>query len=189
MCISQDLSEATQWALDSLEPIVSAADENWSSPQTLFQCSSLLFLMAKPVALSIGCCTELRATSFYSCSFLMHVVQIAKQQYHLLMSLKFFGWYKLSDTITKTWSGGLSLVFVVFSLPAFFLDSSKSFSFPSCSLIQIVPSTTPGSVSLVHGFTHDKSVPLLVFDTSNKISTANWNFCPLVEETRPRKWN
>ena len=136
MCISQHLSEATQWALDSLEPIVSAADENWSSPQTLFLCFSLLFLMAKPVALSIGCCTELRAKSFYSCSFLMHVVQIAKQQYHLL-SLKFFGWYKLSDTFTKTWSGGLSFVFVVFSQPAFVLDSSKSFSFPSCSLIQI----------------------------------------------------
>ena len=28
-----------------------------------------------------------------------------------------------------------------------------------CSLIRIVSSTTPGSVSLVHGFTHDKSVP------------------------------
>ena len=48
-------SEATQWSLDFLEPVVSAADENWSSPQTLFQCSSLLLLMAKPVALSIGC--------------------------------------------------------------------------------------------------------------------------------------
>ena len=30
-----------------------------------------------------------------------------------------------------------------------------------CSLIRIVSSTTPGSVSLVHGFTHDKSVPCL----------------------------
>ena len=29
--------------------------------------------------------------------------------------------------------------------------------------------STPGSVSLVHGFTHDKSVPFLVFDTSSKI--------------------
>ena len=57
------------------EPVVSAADENWSSPQTLFQCSSLL-LMAKPVALSIGCWTGLRAKSFFSCAFLMHVVQI-----------------------------------------------------------------------------------------------------------------
>ena len=35
----------------------------------------------------------------------------------------------------------------------------RSFSFPGCSLIWIVSSTTPGSVSLVHGFTHDKSVP------------------------------
>ena len=29
------------------------------TPQTLFQCSSLLLLMAKPVALSIGCWTGL----------------------------------------------------------------------------------------------------------------------------------
>ena len=41
------------------------------------------------------------------------------------------------------------------------MDSSKSFSFPGCSLIRIVSSTTPGSVSLVHRFTHDKSVPFL----------------------------
>ena len=74
-------------------------------------------------------------------------------------SLKFFGWYKLSYTFTKTWSGGLRCVFVVYSLPAIVVDGSKSFSFPGCSLIWIVSSTTPGSVSLVHGFTHDKSVP------------------------------
>ena len=30
-----------------------------------------------------------------------------------------------------------------------------------CSLIRIVSSSTPGSGSLVHGFTHDKSVPCL----------------------------
>ena len=75
--------------------------------------------------------------------------------------LKFFGWYGLSDTFTKTWSGRLSCVFVVSSLPAIVVDGSKSFSFPGCSLIRIVSSTTPGSVSLVHGFTHDKSVPYL----------------------------
>ena len=50
---------------------------------------------------------------------------------------------------------------VVSSLPAIVVDDSKSFSFPGCSLIRIVSSTTPGSVSLVHGFTHDKSVPYL----------------------------
>ena len=77
----------------------------------------------------------LRAKSFYSCSFLMHVVQIANPQYHLLPSLKFFGWYGLSDTYTKTWSGGLICVFVVSSLPAIVVDS---FSFPSCSLIRIL---------------------------------------------------
>ena len=140
--------------------------------------------MAKPVALSIGCCTELRATSFYSCSFLMHVVQIAKQQYHLL-SLKFFGWYKLSDTFTKTWSGGLSFVFVVFSQPAFVLDSSKSFSFPSCSLIQIVSSTTPGSVSLVHGFTHDKSVPYLFSTPQTRSQQQTEIFVHLLKKLAP----
>ena len=31
----------------------------------------------------------------------------------------------------------------------------------SYSLIRIVSSTTPGAVSLEHGFTHDKSVPCL----------------------------
>ena len=46
-------------------------------------------------------------------------------------------------------------------LPAILVDGSKSFSFRGCSLIRIVSSTTPGSVSLVHGFTHDKSVPRL----------------------------
>ena len=89
----------------------------------------------------------------------MHVVQIANHQYHLLLSLKFFGWYGLSDTFTKTWSGWLSCVFVVSSLPAFFVDGSKSFSFSGCSLNRIVSSTTPGSVSLVHGFTSSKVIP------------------------------
>ena len=36
-----------------------------------------------------------------------------------------------------------------------------SMTFPGCSLIRIGSSTTPGSVSLVHGFTHDKRVPCL----------------------------
>ena len=84
MCISHLFSEATQWSLDFLEPVDSAADENWRSSQTLFQCSSLV-LMAKPVALSMGCWTGLRAKSFSSCSFLMHLVQIANHQYHLLL--------------------------------------------------------------------------------------------------------
>ena len=74
-------------------------------------------------------------------------------------SLKIFGWYGLSDTFTKTWSGGLSCVFVVSSLPAIVVDGSKSFSFPGCSLVRILSSTTPGL--LVHGFTPDKSIPYL----------------------------
>ena len=47
------------------------------------------------------------------------------------------------------------------SFPAIVVDGSKSFSFPGCSLIRIVSSTTPGYVSLVHGFTHNKRVPCL----------------------------
>ena len=52
-------------------------------------------------------------------------------------------------------------MFVVSSLPAIVVDGSKSFSFPGCSLIRIVSSTTPGSVSPVQGLTHDKRVPYL----------------------------
>ena len=76
-------------------------------------------------------------------------------------SFTFFGWYGLSDTFTMTWSVGLSCVFVVSSLPVTVVEGSKSFSFPGCYLVRIVSSTTPGSVSLVHGFTHNKSVPYL----------------------------
>ena len=76
-------------------------------------------------------------------------------------SLKFVCWYGLSDTFTKTWSGGLSSVFIVSSLPAIVVDGSKSLSFPDRSLVRIVSSTTPDSASLVHGSTHDKSVPYL----------------------------
>ena len=59
---------------------------------------------------------------------------------------------------------GISCVFLVSSLSAIVVDGSESFSFPGCSLVRIVSSTTPGSMSLVHGFTHDKSVPY-VFST------------------------
>ena len=78
------------------------------------------------------------------------------------MSLPFYGWYGLFNTFTKTASGGLSCVFVVFSFPAIVVDGFKSYSFPGFSLIRIVSSTTPASVLLVHGFTHDKSVPYLL---------------------------
>ena len=76
-------------------------------------------------------------------------------------SLKIFGCNGLSDTFTKTSSGGLSCVLVVSIFPAIVVDGSKSFSFLGCSFVRIVSSTTPGSVSLVHGFTHDKSVRYL----------------------------
>ena len=48
-----------------------------------------------------------------------------------------------------------------FFLPAIVVDGRKSFSFPGCSLVRIVPSTAPGSASLLHDFTFDKSVPYL----------------------------
>ena len=54
-----------------------------------------------------------------------------------------------------------SLSCAVFSLPAIVVNDSKSLYFASCSLIRIASSTIPGSVSLVYGFTHDKSVPYL----------------------------
>ena len=41
--------------------------------------------MAKPVARNTGCWTGLRGKSFYSCSFLMHFVQIANHEYHPLL--------------------------------------------------------------------------------------------------------
>ena len=89
-------------------------------------------------------------------------LKIANHQYHLLLSLPFYGWYGLFNTFTKTASGGLSCVFVVFSFPAIVVDGFKSYSFPGFSLIRIISSTTPASVLLVHGFTHDKSVPYLL---------------------------
>ena len=71
------------------------------------------------------------------------------------------GCFGRSDTLTKTQSVGLSCVFAVSSLPAIVVDGSTSFSFPGYSLIRIVSSTTQGSVSQVHDFTYDKSVPYL----------------------------
>ena len=50
---------------------------------------------------------------------------------------------------------------VAYSMPAIGVDGSKFFSFLGCSLIRIVSSTTPDSATLLHGFTHDKSVPFL----------------------------
>ena len=47
----------------------------------------------------------------------------------------------------------------VVCLPAIVVYGSNSISFSGCSLIRIICSTTSGSVSLVHGFTYDKSVP------------------------------
>ena len=69
----------------------------------------------------------------------------------------------------QTWSGGLSCVLSFPVLPAIVVDRSKTFSFPGCSLVRIASSTTLDSLSLVHGFTHDKSAPYL-FSTPQKRS-------------------
>ena len=57
-------------------------------------------------------------------------------------------------------------------------------SFPGCSLVWNVSSTTPGSLTLAHGFTHDKSAP---YWFSTPQATTNWNSYPLVEKTRSCK--
>ena len=98
-------------------------------------------------------------------------------------SFKFFGWYGLSDTFKKT--GGLSCVLVVSSLPAIVVDGSKSFSFPSCSLIRTVFSTTPGSVSQVLGFTHDKSFPYLFSTPQSRSQRKTENFIHLLKKLTP----
>ena len=102
-------------------------------------------------------------------------------------SLKFFGWYGLSHTFTKTWSGGLSCVFVISILPAIVVDGSKSFSFPGCSLICIVSSTTPCSLSLVHGFTHDKRVPYLFSSPQARSQQQTEILIHLLKELTPEK--
>ena len=71
---------------------------------------------------------------------------------------------------------------VVSSLPVTVVDDSKSFSFPGCSLI--VSSTTPGSVLVVHGFTHDKSILYLFSTRQARSQQLSEIFYPLVEETR-----
>ena len=44
-------------------------------------------------------------------------------------SLKLFSWFGLSDTFTRTWSAGLSCVFVVSSLPAMAVVAPNHFDF------------------------------------------------------------
>ena len=87
-------------------------------------------------------------------------------------SLKFSGWYGLSDTFKNAWSRGLSC-------------GSKSFSFPGCSLIRFASSTTPGSVSLVHGFTHDKSVPYLFSTPQARSQRQNRIFIHFLKKLDP----
>ena len=99
-------------------------------------------------------------------------------------SFKFFGWYGLSDTFTKT-SGGLSCVLVVSSLPAIVVNGSESFSFPSCSLTRTVFSTTPGSVSQVLGFTHDKSFPYLFSTPQSRSQRKTEIFIHLLKKLTP----
>ena len=207
--------------------------------------------MAKPVVRNTGCWTVLRVKSFYSCSFLMHFVQIANHEYHPLLlrvpwhisrvphwTIRAFEILSLVHCIfpvrksvfrrrwvcirwSKHWTlkcfqssmetSRISSLVMTQSLKSFKLCSLKwsfswiltstpddlwkfsagmdslirlqrldlegwvvSLSFRICPLLLwMAPnffisglffgsdcfSTTPDSVSLVHGFTHDKSVP------------------------------
>ena len=76
-------------------------------------------------------------------------------------SLKNFGWYGLSDTFTKTWSGGLSWVFVVSSLPTIVVDGSKFFSFPSSSLVLFSHTFLTRFLTCLKGFKHQLSLHLI----------------------------
>ena len=53
--------------------------------------------------------------------------------------------------------------------------------------IQVVFSITPGSVSLVHGVAHDKSVAYLFSTPQSRSQKQTEILYSLVEETRPRK--
>ena len=77
----------------------------------------------------------------------------------------------------------MTCVFVVSSLPAIFMDGSKSFA--GCSLVRIVSSTTPGSVSLVHGFTHDKSIPYLFLTPQARSQKHTENLIHLLKKLAP----
>ena len=61
----------------------------------------------------------------------------------------------------------------------------KSFSFPDCSLIWIVSSTTPASVSLVLGFTHDKSIPYLFSTPQTRSQQQTEIFVHLLRKLAP----
>ena len=78
----------------------------------------------------------------------------------------------------------MSLSFPV-SFPAIVVDGSKSFLFPGCSFVRIVSSTTPGSVSLVHGFTHDKSVPYLFSAPRERSQQQSELFIHLLKKLAP----
>ena len=77
------------------------------------------------------------------------------------------------------------VVSFVSSLPAIVANGSRSFSFPGCSLVQIVFSTTPDSASLVHGFTHDKSVHYLFSTPQARSQQQTEILIPLLKKLAP----
>ena len=79
----------------------------------------------------------------------------------------------------------MSCVFVVSSLPAIVVDGSESFLFPGRFLIRIVSSTATGSVSLVHGFTHHKSVPYLFSTRQARSQQQTAIFISLMKKLAP----
>ena len=79
----------------------------------------------------------------------------------------------------------MSCVFVVSSLPAIVVDGSKSFSFQVFLRLGLFFATTPGSVSLVHAFTHDKSVPYLFSTPQARFQQETEIFIHLLKKLAP----
>ena len=65
------------------------------------------------------------------------------------------------------------------------MDGSKSFSFPGCSLVRVVSSTTPGSVSLEHSFTPCESVPFLFSTPQARSQQQTEILIPLLKKVAP----
>ena len=61
----------------------------------------------------------------------------------------------------------------------------KSFSVPGCCLARIVCSTTSDSASLVHRFTHDKSVPYLFLTPQTRSQQQTENLIHLLKKLAP----
>ncbi|KAK2552458.1 hypothetical protein P5673_026545 [Acropora cervicornis] len=109
---------------------------------------------------------------------------VVKKELHQFSDASTKGYGQCSYLRLKDDSGRIHCAFVAGkSLPAIVMDGSKSF--PGCSLVRIVSSTTPGSVSLVHGFTHDKSIPYLFLTPQARSQKQTENLIHLLKKLAP----